>query len=52
VLGKPLDDLLAAVKKGPPSELENITDPFDDEDDDGISFDDAAKEYHLYYKQH
>jgi protein RecA len=44
VLGKPLDDLLAAVKKGPPSELENITDPFDEEDDDGISFDDAAKE--------
>lgn len=44
VMGKPLDDLLAAVKKGPPSELENITDPFDDEDDDGISFDDAAKE--------
>ncbi len=48
ISGKQLEDLLAFIKKGPPSELDNITDPFDgeedDEDDGSISFEDAAKE--------
>lgn len=40
VIGKPLEDLLEAIKKGPPS-----TESDEDEDDDGgISFDEAAKE--------
>jgi hypothetical protein len=38
VVGKPLTDLIEAIKKGPES------DEIDDlEDDDGISFDEAAK---------
>ena len=40
VIGKPLEDLLEAIKKGPPS-----TESDEDEDEDGgISFDEAAKE--------
>jgi protein RecA len=40
VIGKPLEDLLEAIKKGPPS-----TETDEDEDEDGgISFDEAAKE--------
>ena len=48
--GKHLEDLQAFIKKGPPSELDEITDPFDYDDDDeevddgSISFDEAAKE--------
>ena len=39
VLGKPLNDLMEAINKGP------VTEELDDEDDDdGISFEDAAKE--------
>jgi protein RecA len=38
VLGKPLNDLLEAIQKGPASEEE------DEDDDEGISFEDAAKE--------
>ena len=39
VVGKPLNDLIEAISKGPVSdELE------DEDDDDGISFEDAAKE--------
>ena len=38
VVGKPLTDLIEAIKKGPES------DEIDDlEDEDGISFDEAAK---------
>jgi recombination protein RecA len=40
VIGKPLDDLLEAVNKGPVSS----EDDDDDDDDGGISFDEAAKE--------
>jgi hypothetical protein len=41
--GKPLEDLLAFIKKGP--SLENNEDVLDEEDEeDGISFEDAAKE--------
>jgi hypothetical protein len=40
VIGKPIEDLLEAIKKGPPS-----TETDEDEDEDGgISFDEAAKE--------
>ena len=40
VIGKPLEDLLEAIKKGPP-----LTESDEDEDEDGgISFDEAAKE--------
>ena len=38
VIGKPLEDLLEAIKKGPPSTES------DEDDDGGISFDEAAKE--------
>ena len=39
VIGKPLNDLLEAIKKGP------VSDDSDEDDDDvGISFEDAAKE--------
>lgn len=44
ITGKPLEDLLAFIKKGPPSDSEDISDPFDEEEDDGISFEEAAKE--------
>lgn len=45
ITGKSLEDLLAFIKKGPPSDLEDISDPFDEEEDDGsISFEEAAKE--------
>ena len=45
ITGKQLDDLQAFIKKGPPTELDDISDPFDEEEDDGsISFDEAAKE--------
>ena len=43
VIGKPLQDLIDFVKKGPPSGLDDITDPFDGEEDDGISFEEATK---------
>jgi protein RecA len=39
VIGKPLEDLLEAIKKGPPS-----TESDEEDEDDGISFDEAAKE--------
>ncbi len=43
VIGKPLQDLIDFVKKGPPTGLDDITDPFDGEEDDGISFEEATK---------
>jgi len=44
ITGKQLDDLQAFIKKGPPTVLDDISDPFDEEDEDGISFEEAAKE--------
>jgi hypothetical protein len=41
VMGKPLEDLLEAITKGPVS---TESDDEDDDDDGGISFDEAAKE--------
>ena len=38
VIGKPLTDLLEAIQKGP------VSDDLDEDDDEGISFEDAAKE--------
>lgn len=43
IQGKPLNDLLEAVAKGPSDNLDDIEDPSGDEDG-GISFQDAAKE--------
>lgn len=46
ISGKQLDDLVTFINKGPQTDLDDIEDPFgpeDDDDDGGISFDDAAK---------
>ena len=44
ITGKQLEDLQAFIKKGPPTVLDDISDPFDEEDEDGITFEEAAKE--------
>ncbi len=43
IQGKTLIDLSEAVAKGPTNDLDDIEDPFGDEDDGSISLEDAAK---------